>query len=202
MGGVSVTWSSLRGNYAGLVSSDENGRNAPYGTRSFDNWHLLYTKDLELIDGSLPTDRPIVVKAYSSYVFPFCLTVGMVVNAMSGTPVTEEWNVDSTGYFPFNRGNMGRTPFLWLTDLLVSYDIHIGKVTLNLNANVRNLFNVNTATSIYREKTRYGISPTDREKIDNSWTFESMEAEVDPRFRMDNAFVPPIQVRLGAKILF
>jgi hypothetical protein len=51
-------------------------------------------------------------------------------------------------------------------------------------------------------KTRYGISPTDREKIDNSWTFESRGGVVDPRFGMDNAFVPPIQVRLGARIMF
>jgi hypothetical protein len=84
----------------------------------------------------------------------------------------------------------------------MSQDIKIGKVTLNLNATIQNLLNARTVTGMYNQRIRYGIFPTDRQKIDNSWTFESMGGIEDPRFGMDNTFVPPIQVRLGAKILF
>lgn len=218
MGGVSMSWSSLRGNYTGLFNSDQKiitltnyyasskpystDINAPNQTRAFDLWHLSYTKDQQPIDGPLPADRPIMAKAYGSYVFPFGLNLGMVLNAMSGTPITEEWKVDSPAYFPYGRGNMGRTPFLFLADLLISQDIRLGKVTLNLNATIQNLLNAKTVTGMYNQKTRYGIFPTDRQKIDNSWTFESMGGIEDPRFGMENSFVPPIQVRLGAKILF
>ena len=201
-GGVSLTWSSLTGNYAGLANSDENGRNSPNTERAFDLWHILYTKDIQLIDGALPTDRPLVLKAYGSYVFPFGLTIGLVVNAMSGSPLTEEWNVDSTTYFPFNRGSMGRTPFLWYANGLVEYNLKLGSVTVNLNANVENVFDADTVTSIWRLKTRFGLSPTDRQKLDNSWTFESMGGEVDPRYEMDRYFLDPLQVRLGVKIMF
>ena len=188
-GGVSVTWSSLRGNYAGLASSDEVGRNSPNTERAFDLWHLLFTKDMSLLDGPLATDRPLYLKAYGSYVFPFGLTVGLVVNAMSGTPVTEEWNVDAPSFYPYNRGNLGRTPFLWYANALVEYNLRLGNVTVNLNANIENVFDTDVATAIYNLKTRTGISPTDRQKLDNSWTFESMGGVVDPRYEHGMVFL-------------
>jgi len=104
LAGISYTWSRLVGNYSGLASSDEYGRVSPYVERSFDNWAMSYTKDLELVDGPLPTDRPHNIKIYGAYTFPFNLTIGTVMNAMSGTPITEKWDILSTYWFPFNRG--------------------------------------------------------------------------------------------------
>ena len=90
MGGLSYTWSRLTGNYAGLNSSDEPGRNDPNVNRYWDYWFNMFDQKLVEIDGLLPTDRTHYFKAYGSYIFPFGLTLGTVINAYSGVPCTTE----------------------------------------------------------------------------------------------------------------
>lgn len=201
LGGISLTWSRLTGNYSGLANSDEYGRNDPNGERCFDLWHLMVDKNLDPLDGPLPTDRPIVLKAYGSYVFDFGLTVGGIVNAMSGTPVTEDWNVDSTGYFPYNRGNLGRTPFLWFTNLYVEYNLNLGGAKIQLSANVDNVFNVSTSRRVWTEKFIDNVSPGDRALLDKDWDIPA-DVELDSLFEKEFSFYPPIEVRLGIKFIF
>ena len=48
------------------------------------------------------------------------------------------------------RGDMGRTPVLTRTDLLVSHELHVGKSQrVRLELNIQNLFNQKTATHIF-----------------------------------------------------
>ncbi|MCK7525167.1 MAG: TonB-dependent receptor [Ignavibacteriales bacterium] len=99
------------------------------------------TRSLNPIDGAArrPT-APHSLKAYGSYALPFGLTVGLVANAYSGTPVTEEWNVDSEGYFPYNRGNLGRTPFVFFANAYAEYAIRLGgRKAIRFNLNVDNI---------------------------------------------------------------
>jgi hypothetical protein len=200
-GGVSYTWSSLRGNYSGLASSDEPDRaNDPNFERYFDSWHLPRTKNLEVLDGPLATDRTHSLKAYGNYVLPFGITVGAVVNAMSGVPVSEEWRVIYEGYLPFGRGNLGRTPFLWYANLYAEYNIKLGKNTLNFNVNVDNLFNTSTARRIWQIKTANMVSVTQADLVNNTWDLGQYTP--DPRFGMKMSFYPPISVRLGFKFIF
>ena len=131
-GGFSYTWSRLTGNYSGLASSDEynkdgTGRNSPNVERNFDTWYLAYDKALDPIDGALATDRPHVFKLYGAYTLPFGLTFGTLINAMSGRPMTEYWSLDNDQYMPYNRGNLGRTPFLWLFNLYAEYNLPHGE---------------------------------------------------------------------------
>ncbi|MEN6559381.1 MAG: TonB-dependent receptor [Acidobacteriota bacterium] len=201
-GGISYTLSRLEGNYSGLASSDEDGRNSPNGERFFDMWHLSFDKELNPIDGPLPTDRTHSIKAYGSYALPFGLTVGLVANAYSGTPVTEEWNVDSAGYYPYNRGSMGRTPFIFLANAYVEYRVKLGgRKALSFNLNVDNLFNSRTATRIYSIKYRYNISPGDAALISTNWE-PSPDEVVDPRFGMPYSFLAPISGRVGMRFSF
>jgi hypothetical protein len=201
-GGISYTLSRLVGNYSGLASSDEDGRNNPNTERFFDMWHLSYDKALNPIDGPLPTDRPHTIKAYGSYALPFGLTVGLVANAYSGTPVTEEWNVDSTGYFPFNRGNLGRTPFVFFANAYVEYDMKLGARTrLKFNLNVDNLFNARTAQRVFSTKYRYNISPGDAVLLTGIWE-PAADAVLDPRFGLPYSFMAPISGRLGVRLAF
>lgn len=203
LGGFSFTWSSLRGNFTGLASGDELGRNSPNGERYFDIWHLSFDKNLNPIDGPLPTDRPLAFKAYGSYVFPFGLTVGAIVNAMSGTPTSEEWNVDTPGYYPFNRNSMGRTPFLWFANAYAEYNIKLtDKYRINLNVNVDNIFNVETEQWIYRKKYRYNVSPGDAVLLTKDWEPDVDVGVVDPRWGKGYNFFPPIEVRVGIKFIF
>lgn len=201
-GGLSYTLSRLTGNYSGLASSDEDGRNSPNGERFFDMWHLSYDKALNPIDGPLPTDRPHALKAYGSYALPFGLTVGLVANAYSGTPVTEEWNVDSDGYYPYNRGNLGRTPFVFFANAYVEYEVKLGgHKALRFNLNVDNVFNARTAQRIYSTKYRYNISPGDAALISGDWA-PAADAIVDPQFGMPYSFMAPISGRLGVRFVF
>jgi len=203
LGGVSYTWSRLTGNYSGLASSDEYGRVGPNLERYFDLWHLAYTKDLKKQDGVMPTDRTHFIKFYGAYTFDFDLTVGAVLNAMSGTPITEEWTVEANGYYPFNRGNMGRTPFIWFANAYAEYNLRLtDRYKLQFNVNVDNVFDVATARRVYSRLTRGRVSVTNDQLISMDWDLEEIGYNKDARFGQELEFYPPISVRLGVKFIF
>jgi hypothetical protein len=201
-GGLSYTLSRLEGNYSGLASSDEEGRNSPNGERYFDMWYLSFDKNLDPIDGQLPTDRPHSLKAYGSYAFPFGLTVGLVANAYSGIPVTEEWNVDTPSYYPYNRGNLGRTPFVFFANAYLEYRLKLGgRKALRFSLNVDNLTDSGMAQRIYSIKYRYNISPGEAALLSKDW-MPAADEVVDPRFGMGYNFLAPISGRLGVRFEF
>lgn len=202
LGGVSYTLSRLHGNYSGLVSSDEFGRNSPNGERFFDMWYLAFDKRLNPIDGPLPTDRPHVFKAYGSYALDGGLTLGAIVNAMSGTPVTEEWVLDSPGYFPFNRKNLGRTPFLWFVNVYAEQRIRIqGRNRLFFSLNIDNLFDTATALIIYPRRYNENLSPGYDTLLSGDWA-PPEGITLHPLFQKELGFYPPISARLGIRFLF
>jgi hypothetical protein len=200
--GLSYTLSRLEGNYSGLASSDEDGRNSPNGERFFDMWYLPFDKSLNPIDGPLGTDRPHSLKAYGSYAFPFGLTVGLVANAYSGTPVTEEWSVDTAGYYPYNRGNLGRTPFVFFANAYMEYAIRLGgRKAIKFNLNIDNLTDSRMAQRIFSTKYRYNISPGEAAIISTDW-MPAPDEVVDPRFGMGYNFLAPISGRFGVRFEF
>jgi len=210
VGGFSYTWSRLTGNYSGLASSDETeysatasyGRNSPNAERNFDLWYLSYDKDLNRIDGPLATDRPHVFKIYGAYTFPFRLTIGTLINAMSGTPFTEYWTVEGD-YMPYSRGNLGRTPFLWFMNLYVEYSLRMGKTSLAFNVNIDNIFNVSTVITHWPWRTLYNLTVTEDQILAKDWELdESVGYVPDSRFQMSSAFYPPISGRLGVRFSF
>jgi hypothetical protein len=204
--GFSYTWSRLTGNYSGLDSSDETsagvGRIGPNVERYFDYWFLSFDKNLNPIDGVLPTDRPHYFKFYGAYTFPFGLTLGTVINAMSGTPITERWDLNSTNFMPYNRANLGRTPFLWFANLYAEYSLRLGKTALSFNANLDNVFNVKTATSVYEYRTLYTLDVPESDILAKNWSYDSALAGEDARFRKADSFYAPISVRLGVRFSF
>jgi len=212
LAGFSYTWSRLTGNYSGLASSDEElspsqspgqGRNDPNIERYFDYWFLSYDKNLNPIDGVLATDRTHFFKFYGAYMFPFGLTVGTIVNVMSGTPITERWNVNDSNYMPYNRANLGRKPFLWFANLYAEYNLRMGKTALNFNANVDNVFNVATETQVYQFRTVYQLAVPESQILSKDWELETSDGYFpDARFRKANAFFPPIAVRFGVRFSF
>jgi hypothetical protein len=215
LGGVSYTWSRLTGNYSGLGSSDEYGRTSPYVERSFDNWAMAVTKDLEPMDGPLVTDRTHFLKVYGAYTFPFRLTVGAVINAMSGTPFTENWSVWNSYFYPYNRGystdpDTGdivqiRTPFLWFCNAYVEYNLRLAdRYTIQLNINVDNLFDISTARNYDRYRTYRGLSVTEDQMLNKTWNLTDPEVGhvEDSAYRMETSFYPPISLRLGVKFIF
>jgi len=203
MGGFSYTFSSLKGNYSGLATSDEPGRNDPNVARYFDLWYLAYKKDLSQINGPLATDRPHYFKAYGSYAFSNGLTIGGVINAMSGQPVSEEWAMAVQGYLPYGRGSEGRTPFLWFANAYIEYNLKLGTSTLQFNLNIDNLFNVSTAQRIWQIRNQVEIEVTDDQILDNDWDYPSDAGAIaDPRYGMKTNYYPPISARFGVKFMF
>jgi outer membrane receptor protein involved in Fe transport len=170
-GSANITISRLYGNYAGLANSDEistpttgtssataqqqAGSIARPGTaagRAWDldelEWDAHGTLDVR---GRLATDRPVVAKFYGSYTLPFGTQIGGFVYAGSGTPMSTVVNTTNTIPVLVNgRGDMGRTPFLSRTDLLVSHEMRVnGGQRVRLELNLINLFNQKTATHIF-----------------------------------------------------
>ncbi len=201
-GGASYTWSSLKGNYSGLASSDEYGRNDPNVERFFDLWFLAYDKELNKIDGPLATDRTHQIKAYGSYVFPWGLTVGMTATAMSGTPISTEYQVWADGYLPFGRGDIGRTPFLMWADLYLEYALNIGSNKLVISLNVDNILDTKTARRVWNMPSEQNIPVSDAALLANSWELSDYNPNPDPKFMKELEFFPPISARIGLKFVF
>jgi hypothetical protein len=206
MGGVSYTWSRLTGNYSGLASGDEDGRQNPNVERYFDLWYLAFDKELNKIDGVMPGDRTHYLKAYGSYTLPMGLTFGTVINAMSGIPVSTEYSMDAQGYLPFNRGDLGRTPFFWFANVYAEYNLKLGKNNLNISLNVDNITNTRTAQKIYQIYNQGGTAPSYEEMLTPNW--EISDIIVDPQFKKEMWFYgdgirgTPLSARLGLKFSF
>ncbi len=208
LAGFSYTWSHLTGNYSGLASSDEytqigEGRNSPNVERNFDAWYLAYDKNLNPIDGVLATDRPHVFKVYGAYTFPFRLTLGAVVAGESGRPMTEYWNLTTDNYMPYNRGNLGRTPFLWIANFYAEYSLRLGRTSLAFNVNVDNAFNIGTTTAYFPYRNLYNLTVTEDQLLSGNWQLdESVGYVPNNAFRMSGLFYPPISARLGMRFSF
>jgi hypothetical protein len=236
---ANYTLSRLWGNYSGLASSDEvttptqGGSSAtaqqqagsiarPGGNvnRAWDLDELLWDSRGNLdVTGRLATDRPHVVKLYGAYDFPFGTQIGAFYYGASGTPIsTYVTTVNSADLIVFGRGDMGRTPMLNRTDLLVSHGLRVmGNKQVRLELNVLNLFNQRTSRHIFNFLNKGGIIP-DRASsyIDLSSTDLSQGYDVnaliratpdganayDPRYGMDDLFEEGTRGYFTLKFLF
>ena len=203
LGGISYTWSRMTGNYSGLNSSDEAMRNDPNVNRYFDLWMTSYDQNLKPIDGPLATDRPHYFKAYASYVLPFGLTLGTVVNAYSGVPFTTEITVNGQqGYYPYNRFDTGkRSPFTVSADIYAEYRLKLGKNSLQFSLNIRNLTDAKTAQRIFGNYNQDNVYVDDADFIDGV-DIKSLVEITDPRFGQGYLFLPPLEATLGIKFAF
>lgn len=113
---LSRTW----GNYTGLFSSDNQSPDVGA------NFGLLVPQQSLNSTGLLPNDRTHVLKASANTSASRAWQLGAAVSGMTGTPVNR-FGADSLGFgghsFLQRRGSAGRTPFIWSTDLRVSYNL-------------------------------------------------------------------------------
>ncbi len=153
--------------------------------------------------GPLPADRPHYFKAYGSYVFPFGLTAGLVVNAMSGVPTSTEWAMDYQGYMPFGRADQKRAPFLWFANLYMEYNLKLGRTNLGINLNVDNLFDIKTAQRIYPIYNQGAVAISDTRIAQGPWNINDYSPVLDPRYLKGQYFYGPITAppRLQVRLL-
>jgi len=239
---ANYTLSRLYGNYSGIGSSDEittptTGQTSATAqqqlgsiarpgsnvSRAWDLDELLYDAHGNQVLGRLPTDRPHVVKLYGSYQAPFGTQIGAFFYGGSGTPITTYvMSTNSTGgvgSMVEGRGDMGRTPVLTRTDLLLSHELGVvGAKRLRFEMNVLNLFNQRTARHIYnglnrglgaggaRQSAAIDLSSTDLTKgYDyNALILRTTEGAgaYDPRYGKEDLFDEGTRAYFTVKFLF
>jgi hypothetical protein len=151
---TSYLWSRLNGNYSGLSSSDENGRNSPSVNRFFDGLYMSFDEAGQPVYGPLGTDRPHQFKLQATYDVRWGTTFGVDYFLASGTPQGSTFTYKSVPVFDHGRINMGRTPVFSNTNLFVQHDVPFpGRTRLNVGLNVTNLFDQDIATRLFT--TRY-----------------------------------------------
>jgi hypothetical protein len=207
LGGLSLTWSRLNGNFAGLASSDEHGRKSPGVERYFDAWFLTYNQNGEEELGPLMTDRPLQMKLYGAYSFDWGLTLGFNAYAMSGTPLQTEMYLNGMqGYYPLGRGSDGRTDFLWQIDVYAEYNLKLSeKYTLNFNVNVSNVTNNDIAQRVYmlyNDATVYMEEQDIKDGFNYVDVIAAKGTHTDPRYGMEYRYLDSIAARIGVKFLF
>ncbi len=236
--GGSYTYSRLYGNYAGLASSDEIttpttgtssgqaqqqtgdvARQGGNANRSWDLDEIMWDSRGNLgVEGRLATDRPHVVKLYGSYALPFGTQVGGFFYGGSGTPIsTYVVTSNQIPVFVNGRGDMGRTPFLTRTDLLVSHEFPLLQSRrVRLELNVINLFNQQTATHLFnylnkgaglaRGDAAINLTQTD---LSQGYDYNALimaspsgQASYDPRYGMADLFQTGTQGQFSVKFIF
>ncbi len=162
---VNYTLSHLYGNYSGLASSDESGRTSPAVNRFFDYIINGFTATGNPDNGDLATDRRHTFKAYGGYTWDWwgsktnSTEISFFQQVLQGTPQTTFISVGATSIPLSKRGDLGRTPAFWQTDLYLSHSYKFGgdgkyKITVDVTAN--NVFNNNSVTSFNTTKYTQG----------------------------------------------
>jgi hypothetical protein len=167
-GGLNYTLSLTKGNYGGLSSTDEFGRNSPNVERSFDLWFMMYQMDGTPINGTLPQDRTHYIKAYGSYTFPIGLTIGAAAYGRSGNPISTRLNFNNSYIYPNGYGDMGTLPFTAWADIYAEWALRIGGKTVALNAQINNFTNTNTWQNARYVPTRQTMSIPDALLLDGT----------------------------------
>ncbi|MCC6589824.1 MAG: TonB-dependent receptor [Bryobacterales bacterium] len=236
----SYVLSRLYGNYAGLQNSDEilpaatNGlwsvSQSPTGStyrpgtsasRAYDLDTYVWDSHGRFVYGRLASDRPHVLKIYGSYTLPTKYgntEVGGFFYAGSGTPIsTLVQDVQNVPLFVEGRGDLGRTPMLNFTNLLVAHEVKIGESKrIRFEFNADNLFSQKTSRYTYPFYNRFrerssGIIMNDVD-LRKGYDWRALVAASadaargtgaqDPRFGYADNFSAGFEGRLGIKLLF
>jgi hypothetical protein len=127
---------------------------------------------------------------------------------------------NQTEVFVNGRGDMGRTPLLTQTDVVVQHDMKVmnGK-TFRVEVNVLNLFNQKTARHIFNAYNRGAGTPRPSSAINLAaveitagYDYKALVAAtpdaklpigaLDPRYGKADLFNPPLEAYVTAKFLF
>jgi hypothetical protein len=208
---ASYTYSTLKGNYSGLASSDEFGRVSPNVNRFFDSLSSSFDEGGEPVFGYLNTDRPHQLKAQAIYQFPFRLSVGVNQYLGSGTPISTRMSYGGVWFYPFDRNDEGRTPNLSQTDLMLTQTFKFGTLGLEASLNVINLWDQKIVTNV-------GVDKYDNDLIlgcdksqecffsktpFNADTFAQSEGNVvAAEYLQPIAWQAPRSIRFGLKLTF
>lgn len=212
---ASYTYSRLWGNWGGLANSDENGRSDPNVSRAFDLSPGNFDSKGQNVYGLLATDRPHTFKLFLNYSQPWGGKSGETlfsINqiAYSGTPLSSTVGFIVPVFFN-GRGDLGRTPALTQTDVLIMHTINLSeRVKMKFEANVTNLFNQAAVTNTDQSFSRSGsINISDADFYKGGWNVNNLVNPVTgavPARNINYGFATGYQgirdVRLGMRVQF
>ncbi len=168
-GAINYTLSLTKGNYGGLSSTDEFGRNSPNVERSYDIWFMMYEMDGTPINGRLPQDRTHYIKAYGSYTFPIGLTLGFAAYGRSGNPISTRLPFNNAYIYPNGYGDLGDLPFTAWADVYAEWALKVaGRYTLAFNVQISNVTNTKTWQQSRYQPTRNNMAIPDELMLDGS----------------------------------
>ena len=172
----SYTWSRSYGNYEGGVNSD-TGNDIPGWTEAGDDVAYLLGNY-----GRLPNDRTHSMKLWGEYAFSEDFTMSATFRVSSGRPINArgqgnpftnsesyEFNyvcvTNCTGDYSnadrefdrINKGEYGETDWINTLDLGASYRLDLANTSMNLRADVFNVFNSQAVTDV-NEILRYTMA--------------------------------------------
>lgn len=216
---ATYTYSELTGNYSGLASSDEFGRTDPNVARYFDGLVYGYDSKGKLVDGVLNTDRPHAIELSGLYRFNWGTTVGVNTSWRSGSPVSQDEQFNGVNFFPYGRNNLGRLESITQTDLYIAHPFDIGtlsglgKIKLEVNLNVSNLFDEKAVTQVDNAKWQDDLCDFLAECTNDyyfnhvvPYDFDTIMREnggtLNPQFMKPLAYQAARTVRMGVKLSF
>ncbi len=157
----SYTWSSLRGNYAGLFRPETDQLN-PNQNSDFDLQSLIVNRD-----GPLPGDITHSIKAFAAKEFTinrtFSVTLGLSYTGRSGTPISylashPIYGTDESFVLP--RGSAGRTPWLHqINGKLVGTARINAENAVQLSVDIFNMFNFDGVEEVDQRFSNADIQP-------------------------------------------
>lgn len=211
-GGFNYTLSLTKGNYGGLSSTDEFGRNSPNVERSFDLWFMMYQFDGTELNGPLPQDRTHYLKAYGSYSFPIGLTVGVTAYGRSGNPMTTRLPFNNAYIYPEGYADLGRLPWTIWADIFAEWAVKIGgKYTVALNAQINNIADCRTWQHYRYAPTRNTAYIDDADLLTGTYDWTTVVPNyrpdityaglADSQYKYNNQFGRR-SVRFGARFQF
>lgn len=203
-------YSRLWGNYSGLTSSDENNRNSPSVNRFFDGQYESFDHTGAPVYGLLQSDRPHVFKLEGSYDTPWGTGIGLYWIAESGTPLQTEMREKGIPFYPFGRGDLGRTAAMTRTDLFLQHDLTLGRHRFNIGINIENLFDQDTVTRIFTLPFRSGDTFNVSDQVYFSGTFDPIALQAanpntyrtDARWKLADQWMDRRQMRLQIRYAF
>ena len=192
---ASYLYSKLDGNFDGLYAPFTNIGADPNISAAYDYFDFFTNgSDLSRITnkGPLSNDRRHQLKASGTYTTPWKLVVGASAYWRSGTPVTRYGFSDIYARYEFfltKRGAEGRTPDNYEVDLHLGYPLALGRITVNLLADVFSLLDAQRAVLVDQ---RWGFQESDN----------ALSTPANPDYRKPVLRTPPRTIRLGARVSF
>ena len=197
---TSYLYSRLHGNYSGLTSSDENNRNSPSVNRFFDGQYNSFNHLGQPVFGLLQTDRPHLFEVQGTYDLPWGTGLGLYWIGQSGTPQQTQMSEKGIPFYPYGRGNLGRTDMLNQTDLLVQHTFRFGGQRFNVGLNVTNLFDQDIVTRNFTTQYRDSFNVSDQQFFSGTFDPTAIATPAPASYRPDARYLQPDQYQ-GRRIM-